>query len=400
MSIFSNLVGWGRIALLAWVAGGCVSPLQGATFQDPPPHFSSEDCPPAIDSEGMPTRFFKGVDGECRQPGCEPRWSDAGMIPWEAFSYGEYVGPHRTPHVPEYRLRVRDQLEFVYLLTRKRTNAPYRLFVGDVIEISSAVDASLNQSNITVLSDGTVSLDLIGVVRAEGKSVAELQEELNGQYERYFHNPSVVVRVTKSDTPLQDLRDAVDARFGTGGQSRQAEVSPDGTLQLPLIGSVPAVGLTLEEVKREVNARYHQQIPGIGVTPVLISRAPTYVYVVGDVKTPGRYELTGPTTAIQALALAQGENPGGNLRQVIVFRRDSQWRLMATKLDLAGAMYGERPYPSDEIWLRDSDIVVVPKKPIQRISEAVDLYLTRTVYSIVPQPFIFGLDNAVVTPIN
>ena len=36
-----------------------------------------------------------------------------------------------------------------------------------------------------------------------------------------------------------------------------------------MIGSVPAVGLTLDELGREVNMCYRQQIQGIEVTPIL-----------------------------------------------------------------------------------------------------------------------------------
>ena len=37
---------------------------------------------------------------------------------------------------------------------------------------------------------------------------------------------------------------------------------------------------------------------------------------------------------------------------------------MATSLDLHGPLYGKRPCPADEIWLNDSDIVLVPKSGI------------------------------------
>ena len=83
--------------------------------------------------------------------------------------------------------------------------------------------------------------------------------------------------------------------------------------------------------------------------------------------------------------MAGGFGDGGNLRQVVVFRRDQNWRLTATKLDLAGGLLGKKPHPSDEIWLRDSDIVLIPQKPIQRLSEAVNLYLASTLYAIFPQ---------------
>ena len=135
-------------------------------------------------------------------------------------------------------------------------------------------------------------------------------------------------------------------------------------------------------------------IRGVEVTPVLIERAPRFIYVVGEVDQAGRFDLVGPTTAIQAVALAGGFEDAGNLRQVIVFRRDQNWRLTATKLDLAGALLGKKPHPSDEIWLRDSDIVLVPQKPIQRFSEAVNLYLTNTLYAIFPQQGVaFDFDN-------
>jgi polysaccharide export outer membrane protein len=289
---------------------------------------------------------------------------------------------------------VNDQLEFVYLLTREKSLEPYQLYVGDVIQISSAIDSSLSQEDITILSDGTISLSLIGRVRVAGKTVSDLQRELNDKYTKYVKNPAIVVQVTESDTPLRDLIQSVDATAGQGGQVRQATVSPDGTVQLPLVGSVPAIGLTLGEIGREINARYRLKLRGVEVTPILIERAARFVYVVGEVDQPGRFEMVGPTSAMQAVALAGGFEQGGNLRQIIVFRRDQNWRLTATKLDLNGALLGKKPHPSDEIWLRDSDIVLIPKRPIQRFSEAVNLYLASTLYAIFPQQGVaFNFDD-------
>lgn len=335
--------------------------------------------------EDLPAKYTCAVDGSARGFGAEPGWRNASQQPWEQYAYGEYIGPFRTPHVPDYRIRIGDRLEFVYLLTRRRSNEPYRMYVGDTISVSSTTDPASNQPAVQILSDGTISLPLVGTVRAAGKSVNNLQRELNDRYTEFVKDPQIVVQVVEGDTPLRDLRDAVDARQGAGGQSRLATVSPDGTIQLPLIGSVPAIGLTLEEIGREVNARYRLYLGGVVVTPILDTRAPRFIYVVGEVGESGRFELTGPTTVMQAIALAQGFNPGGNLRQVIVFRRDANWQLIATKLDLLGALNGRKPYPSDEIWLRDSDIILVPKKPIQRLSEAVNQYLTSTIYGIFPQ---------------
>ena len=162
-------------------------------------------------------------------------------------------------------------------------------------------------------------------------------------------------------------------------------MTPEGTIQLPGIGSVPAHGLTLEELKREVEERYRDLVgPGVEVTPALVQRAPRFVYVLGEVANPGRFTLEAPTTVMQSIALAGGWNVGGNLREVVVFRRTDEWRLMATKLDLNGALLGKRPCPADEIWLRDSDMVVVPKMPILVADEFIQLVFTRGIYGVVP----------------
>jgi polysaccharide export outer membrane protein len=352
-------------------------------------------APNGFAANGPAPRGMLGVDDSTpHRPGREPRFRQAGIVPFEQFGYGEWVGPYRAPSVDEYRLRVGDQVEFVYIRTREKSLNPYQLFVGDSIDISSAIDESLNQTELLIRSDGKTTFNLIGQVLCAGKTVDGLQRELNDRYGEFVREPNIVVQVRASDAPLNDIIDSVDARQGQGGQSRNALVSPDGTIQLPGIGSVPAIGLTLNEIGREVNARYRRRMGGIEVTPVLLQSAPSFVFVLGEVGQPGRFELNGPTTVLQALALAQGDNPGGNLRQIIVLRRDQNWRLTATKLDLAGAIYGKRPLPSDDIWLRSSDIVLVPRKPIQRLSEAVNLYLTNTLYSIFPQQGIaFNFDN-------
>lgn len=377
---------------------------QASRIAQGPDQFAHSYHPPIEQAPGAVKSILGVNEFVHRQHGYETRFKHSQLVPWEMFAYGEYVGPHRTPHVPDYRLRVNDQLEFVYFLSRRQSATPYQIYVGDTITITSATDETISQQRLQVLSDGMISLPLIGQVRAAGKTISDLQAELNKLYEKFLTDPSILVQVIDSDTPLRDILDSVDARGGVGGRLRQATVSPDGTVQLPAVGSVPAVGLTLDEIRREVNSRYNMTVKGLEVTPVLVTPAPRFAYVVGQVATPGRFQLVGPTTVMQAIALAEGDLAGANLRNIVVFRRDEAWRLTATRLDLSGAIHGRRPFPADDIYLRDSDIVLLPRKPIQRISEAVNLYLTQTLYAAVPQEVIFQdvfsdvFNGAVVTP--
>ncbi len=334
------------------------------------------------------TKFYHGVD-QFSGNGRSPSWNQAKLIPWENYGFGEYIGPPRTPHVPAYRLRVDDQIEFVFQVTRENYGQGYRLSAGDSIRVTSPVDERLNEATrldgVTIMPDNTIALDLIGSVVAGGKTVGELKVELDSLYSRFYDTkPNVVVSGIRTGTKLRDFLDSVDARAGVGGQSRQVTVNPDGTIRLPLAGTVGVVGLSLDELEREINMRYAQQLQGLRVTPILAQRAPRFIYVAGEVTQPGRFELSAPTSAMQAIAFAGGWNNGGNIRQIVVFRRDKNWQLMAIKLDLAGGLLGRRPIPSDEVWLRDSDIVLVPKTPVLRLADAIELYFSRTLYGIFP----------------
>ena len=120
------------------------------------------------------------------------------------------------------------------------------------------------------------------------------------------------------------------------------------------------------------------------VTPDLRLKAPTFAYVLGEVTTPQRIPLDRPTTAMMAISQAGGANIGGNLRQIIIFRRTEDWRLIATKLDLQGAIWGKQPIPSDELFLRDADIVLIPKRPIQIADDFINLIFTQGIYGIFP----------------
>jgi polysaccharide export outer membrane protein len=324
---------------------------------------------------------------KCPPGGCNPGgpgWAASRPIPWEVFAQGEYVGPARLAHVPVYRLRVDDQLAFVYRLSGQVSGQPYRLNVRDRIQIQSLSAPEVINREVLVEPDGTITLPLLGQVRAAGATLDELRSHLDDLFRRQIKDPRITVTPIDVNSNLQELRSSVDRRFGAGGQVSDARISPDGTVQLPAIGSVPAQGLTLEELEREIKARYALIVEGLEVTPILTARAPRFVFVVGEVRLPGRYSMEGPTTLMQAIALAGSWNVGAQLNQVVVFRRDENWQLMATSVNIRESLLFKKPCPSGEIWLRDSDIVLIPKSPILCADDVINLVFTRGIYGVFP----------------
>ncbi len=340
----------------------------------------------------------------------ELSWASRGCGDWQRYAQGEYVGHARLPHVPDYRIRVGDQLSVFYLRTRRTFRHAYHLQIGDRVRVESLTAGSIPSSNrtsgsgasddkldreVVVQPDGMITLPLVNRVPAAKRTVEALQDDLESRYKEWYKVPAITVTPVQVNTKLEDLVATVDSRAGSvGGLRITLTVSPDGTIQVPGLTSIYIQGLTPDEAKQEIDARYDATIPGIEVTVALLERAPRFIYVLGQVTRPGRFTLEGPTSVIQAIALAEGSRLGGNLRQVVVFRRGDDWRLMATMVDVRGALYGRRPVPADDIWLNDSDVVLVPKSAIQIADDIIEQVFTRGVYAAFPREIVFGIDFA------
>ncbi len=361
------------------------------------------DCQPLTPASPYP---IWGVDSAAGRGCGEVGWDARCLIPWQQFAQGEYIGHARTPHVPEYRLREQDRVGIYFRRARNELSRPYELQVGDVLRVESLTagrgqaalgadqgepPADVINRELVIQPDGTITLPLLGQVRAARLTVPQLREQIEELYGKYYRMPSITVTPIQVNTRLEDLLNTVDSRSGLlGGLQVESVVTPSGHIQLPALGSVFVQGLTLEEVRQEIDARYAEAVPDIEVTIDLTERSARYVYVVGEVDQPGRYELEAPTSVMQAIALAGGWNIGANLRQVVIFRRGPDWRLMATMVDVRGALYARRPVPADDIWLNDSDVVLVPKTPIQVADELIEQVFTRGLYRIVPSDIIWN----------
>ena len=345
-------------------------------------------CPPQQPTgvtSGACKPCITGVD--CAQgPDGEKRWHDAQGIDFGPLWHGEYIGPIRLPTLLDYRVRINDEVLVNYIPNRQVVPDEYKLTPGDELNINSVSDETINRDRVQIQPDGTIVVPLIVDTRimASGKSIGQLRRDLEVAFKKYINNPAINVEPFKVNTAVEDLKDAVNGPFAAGGRVLTTVVNPDGRIQLVGIGSVYVLGMTLEEIKRELNLRYRSKFVGIEVEPRLSRTAPHFLFVFGEVATQGRFEMNGPTTVTQGLALAGGLKLGANNRQVLIFRRAEDWRLVSTMLDLRGGQLGKRPNPSDEIWLRDSDLIIVPPKPIKLFGNAVQQVFTDGLYRIVP----------------
>ena len=75
----------------------------------------------------------------------------------------------------------------------------YRIGAGDVLDISVWKDEAQTKI-LVVLPDGAISLPLIGRVMAEGKTTAQLKEEITQKVSRFVPDPVVTVIVQQANS--------------------------------------------------------------------------------------------------------------------------------------------------------------------------------------------------------
>jgi len=99
----------------------------------------------------------------------------------------------------------------------------------------------------------------------------------------------------------------------------------DGTLSVGLIGRVPVAGKTIDEAARSIAAQLDQkQLVNPQVNISVESYAPRRFTVWGQVRNPGAMIIPGEEelTLPQAIAMAGGNTDIGDIRKVVVTRRN------------------------------------------------------------------------------
>ncbi len=147
--------------------------------------------------------------------------------------------------------------------------------------------------------------------------------------------------------------------LGVQDLRREARVNAKGMIGLPLLGAVHVAGLTTGEAEALIAGLYrkdHLQNPEVSVFVKEFTRQ--RVTIEGAVARPGVFPLKGPTTLLQALAIAGGQGALSDLTDVVLFRMEAGER-RAIKFDVSKIRSAEAPDPL----LQPDDLIVVNRSP-------------------------------------
>jgi len=153
---------------------------------------------------------------------------------------------------------------------------PVTLTPGDVIKVSFPGTTELSQSQ-AIQADGNVNLPFIGEVHAAGKTIGQLQNQLESLYKPQLQNSTVVVTLESSVTPVViggSVKKPGKYGFDRPTTVYQAIMEAGGPDQFGTLGKVSVIRL--------VNGQQRTQV--LDLRPVLqgIPTKPMYVHA-GDV---------------------------------------------------------------------------------------------------------------------
>jgi polysaccharide export outer membrane protein len=154
--------------------------------------------------------------------------------------------------------------------------------------------------------------------------------------------------------------------FGHDDLTRTATVAPDGRLSFPLLGDIPAAGLTPAQLAarlQELLGKDYLVDPKVSVT--VQEYHSQRVFVLGEAERPGTYALTGRDTLVDVLSQAGGPGKAAG-RHVLVVRAPSAEGPLAPgasgsttlRVDIKKLLEGDR---AENRALQNGDTIFIPK---------------------------------------
>ncbi len=244
----------------------------------------------------------------------------------------------------------------------------YRLRVGDDLEVSVWGPVDINRK-VQIQEDGTIVLPLAGNLQAAGRSLKEIEVELQEMVTRLYSSltsqsgspmgpgAQQVLTAKEVQSELYHLRLGDELAVSVWGHedlSRKVQIREDGSFSFPLIGSVKAAGRSLEEIEKELQERLGRDYIVNPQVTVWLSGAK--FSVLGEVERPGSYPLEGTVDLLTAVSLAGGMTQQGSNHIEIIRILGKEKIAIRTRLDLL--LQGLEPtiaiLPRDTIYLKQS----------------------------------------------
>jgi polysaccharide export outer membrane protein len=103
---------------------------------------------------------------------------------------------------------------------------------------------------------------------------------------------------------------------------KEVLVRVDGRISFPLLGDIPAAGMTPMELTETIQKGLKGYVTAPVVTVTVTTPGSQKVYVLGEVMKTGEYPILKSLTVLQAFALAGGFTQWASKDEIILIRKD------------------------------------------------------------------------------
>lgn len=130
-------------------------------------------------------------------------------------------------------------------------------------------------------------------------------------------------------------------------------IQQNGVLQLPYIGLLRINERDYNLVKSEIETKYDSLYTGVELIVLPLFR----ISVLGEVRIPGVYFVTGVEKLLDVIAMAGGETADSDISEIYVQRKDQEFIFDAEKL-----IEGQGEQEEKDFYLKSGDRVFVSRK--------------------------------------
>ncbi len=174
----------------------------------------------------------------------------------------------------------------------------------------------------------------------------------------------LVVRIAYSEKEEYKLQPTDVISITVRGQpdlATKTRVTSEGYISFPLLGKVHVQGLSLSEVEERLKASLEKDyLVNAEVLIFIEGYHARQVSVIGEVKTPGKYDMPGEKdmSLMQAIAMAGGFTKNADITKTKIMRMENGVKKMIVINAKDITQKGQR---DKDVTLQPEDMVVVPE---------------------------------------
>jgi len=298
----------------------------------------------------------------------------------------DVVSPETQIREIETSKRVKEMNERILMSahsSRRDLYRDYKIGPEDLLEISVFEDEKLNKT-VRVSSQGNISLPLLGILKVKGLTANELEKEIRDLLaEKYFQDPHVSVFIKEYRNQRISVMGAVEKPgvYDVTGQKTVLDILAiagglkEDAGQLLFLIRPPKFEEEATKGKKDsddqIPRTFMIDLEGLLVKGDLALNLPLIhgdvinipvsgkIFVGGEVKSPGGFALKGKKlTVSQAITLAGGLGPKAAGSETKVFRYSEKG---TDKEILSANVYAIQKGQEEDLYLKESDIIIVPK---------------------------------------